>query len=216
MLGARELPLQELYTDTRGASDHVFGLCHMLGFRFVPRMRDLALRKLGRIERTLFTLDWLEQPALRRACQAGLNKGEARHALADAIYTNRQGRFTDRSLENQQNRASGLNLLIAAIAYWNTLYLGRAADHLRYSGVEIDEALLAHVSPLGWSHIGPTGDYLWEDASSHRDGGYRALHDARPICEQLLVNFSWRAARTTRRRGDRYMRRTPADSVRKR
>lgn len=89
MLGARELPLQELYTDTRGASDHVFGLCHMLGFRFVPRMRDLALRKLGRIERTLFTLDWLEQPALRRACQAGLNKGEARHALADAIYTNR-------------------------------------------------------------------------------------------------------------------------------
>ena len=67
---------------------------------------DLALRELGRIERTLFTLDWLEQPELRRACQAGLNKGEARHALADAIYTNRQGRFTDRTLENQQYRAS--------------------------------------------------------------------------------------------------------------
>lgn len=114
---------------------------------------------------------------LRRACQAGLNKGEARHALADAIYINRQGRFTDRSLENQQYRASGLNLLIAAIAYWNTLYLGRAADHLRYSGVEINEALLAHVSPLGWSHIELTGDYLCEDASSLGDGDYRALHD---------------------------------------
>ena len=246
LLGARELPLQELYTDTGGASDHVFGLCHLLGFRFVPRMRDLAdrrfgaiaansaykgieclfgqaikvgaieaewddlirmaasiregtvapsvilrklsayrrqnkldlaLRELGRIERTLFTLDWLEQPELRRACQAGLNKGEARHALADAIYTNRQGRFTDRTLENQQYRASGLNLLIAAIAYWNTLYLGRAADHIRYSGAEIDEALLAHVSPLGWSHIGLTGDYLWEDASFSDGGGYRALHD---------------------------------------
>lgn len=114
---------------------------------------------------------------LRRACQAGLNKGEARHALAGAIYTNRQGRFTDRTLENQQYRASGLNLLIAAIAYWNTLYLGRAADHLRYSGVEINGALLAHVSPLDWSHIGLTGDYLWEDAWSHGEGGYRALHD---------------------------------------
>ena len=246
LLGARELPLPELYTDTGGASDHVFGLCHLLGFRFVPRMRDLAdrrfgaiaansaykgieclfgqaikvgaieaewddlvrmaasiregtvapsvilrklsayrrqnkldlaLRELGRIERTLFTLDWLEQPELRRACQAGLNKGEARHALADAIYTNRQGRFTDRTLENQQYRASGLNMLIAAIAYWNTLYLGRAADHIRYSGAEIDEALLAHVSPLGWSHIGLTGDYLWEDASFSDGGGYRALHD---------------------------------------
>jgi TnpA family transposase len=138
---------------------------------------DLALRELGRIERTLFTLDWLEQPDLRRACQRGLNKGEARHALTDAIYTNRQGRFTDRTLENQQYRASGLNLLIAAIAYWNTVYLGRAADHLRHSGVQIDESLLAHVSPLGWSHIGLTGDYLWEDASLRSEGGYRPLHD---------------------------------------
>ncbi|MCP6280387.1 transposase, partial [Klebsiella pneumoniae] len=86
---------------------------------------DFALAELGRIERTLFTLDWLEQPELRRACQAGLNKGEARHTLAAAIYTNRQGRFTDRSLENQEFRASGLNLLIAAISYWNTVYLDR-------------------------------------------------------------------------------------------
>lgn len=39
---------------------------------------DLAVRELGRIERKLFTLDWLEQPDLRRACRAGLNKGEAR------------------------------------------------------------------------------------------------------------------------------------------
>lgn len=49
LLGARELPLHELYTDAGGASDHVFGLCHLLGFRFVPRMRDLADRRLGAI-----------------------------------------------------------------------------------------------------------------------------------------------------------------------
>jgi len=46
---------------------------------------DLALQELGRIERTLFMLDWLESPELRRRCQAGLNKGEQRHALAQAI-----------------------------------------------------------------------------------------------------------------------------------
>jgi TnpA family transposase len=27
----------EHYTDTAGAIDHVFGLCHLLGFRFAPR-----------------------------------------------------------------------------------------------------------------------------------------------------------------------------------
>ncbi len=39
---------------------------------------DLALQELGRIERTLFTLDWLESPELRRRCHAGLNKSEQR------------------------------------------------------------------------------------------------------------------------------------------
>lgn len=116
-----------------GFTDHVFALCHLLGFRFAPRIRDLAdrriyvpgkgntypslgtlvggtlnvalmatqwkevlrlatsikqgtvtaslilrklgaypcqnslalaLRELGRIERTLFTLEWLQSPEL--------------------------------------------------------------------------------------------------------------------------------------------------------
>ena len=40
------------YTDTGGASDHVFILCAMLGFRFCPRLRDLPDRKLATIEAT--------------------------------------------------------------------------------------------------------------------------------------------------------------------
>ena len=39
----------------------------------------VALRELGRIERTLFTLKWLRDPSLRRRVNDGLNKGEARH-----------------------------------------------------------------------------------------------------------------------------------------
>lgn len=246
VLGAGNLPLHEHYTDTGGATDHVFALCHLLGFRFAPRLRDIgdrklgsiaapstykgienlmgrtiktaaieadwddivrivasikdgtvapsvilrklaaykrqnrldfALAELGRIERTLFTLDWLEQPELRRACQAGLNKGEARHTLAAAIYTNRQGRFTDRSLENQEFRASGLNLLIAAISYWNTVYLDRAAKHLNAVGTTFDAALLAHLSPMGWAHISLTGDYLWEQARRLPAGEFHPLNE---------------------------------------
>jgi TnpA family transposase len=44
----------------------------------------VALRQLGRIERTLFILDWLQNVELRRRVNAGLNKGEARNALARA------------------------------------------------------------------------------------------------------------------------------------
>ena len=133
-----------------GATEHVFGLCHLFGFRFAPRFRDLsdrrryvvdrradhdaldgliggainlrkieenwdetlritasiragtvapsvlmrrlaayprqnalarALREIGCLERTLFILDWISDPALRRRSNAGLNKGEARNAL---------------------------------------------------------------------------------------------------------------------------------------
>lgn len=54
-----------------------------------PRQNSLALalRELGRIERTLFTIDWLEQPELRRRALVGLNKSEARNALAKAVFS---------------------------------------------------------------------------------------------------------------------------------
>src|SRR4029434_175159 len=41
-----DLRIEEHYTDTAGFTDHVFGLMHLLGFRFAPRIRDLADRRL--------------------------------------------------------------------------------------------------------------------------------------------------------------------------
>jgi len=60
---------------------------------------------------------------LRRRIHIGLNKGEARNALARAMFFNRLGELRDRTLENQQHRASGLNLVLAAIVLWNTGFL---------------------------------------------------------------------------------------------
>ena len=139
-----------------------------------PRQNSLALalREIGRIERTLFTLAWLQDPALRRRVTAGLNKGEARNALAKAVFFNRLGEVRDRSFENQQYRASGLNLVVAAITLWNTLYLERAVTLL---GKSVDTALLQHVSPLGWEHVGLTGDYLWHSDKRVAKGGFRML-----------------------------------------
>ena len=39
-------------------------------------------------------------------------------------------------------RVSGLNLVVAAIILWNTVYLERAVQALRDSGKNIDERLL--------------------------------------------------------------------------
>jgi TnpA family transposase len=224
-----DLVIEEHYTDTAGFTDQVFGLCHLLGFSFAPRIRDigerrlyplgerkrwpkleptfgeairlreiesqwdeilraassirlgtvtasllvrklaayprqnrlaLAMRELGRIERTLFLLNWMQDPTLQTRVQAGLNKGEARNALARAVFFNRLGELRDRSFEGQSTRASGLNLLVAAIILWNTRYLELAVEQVR-SKIDVPDEYLQYLSPLGWEHINLTGDYIW-------------------------------------------------------
>lgn len=243
-----DLRIEEHYTDTAGFTDHVFALMHLLGFRFAPRIRDLAdtklyvpnsdadyaglkpmlggtlnirqirthwdeilrlaasikqgtvtvslmlrklgsyprqnglavaLRELGRIERTLFVLDWLQSVELRRRVQVGLNKGESRNALARAVFFNRLGEIRDRSFEQQRYRASGLNLVTAAIVLWNTVYLGRVIKALEESGNPVDSALLQYLSPLGWEHINLTGDYIWQsNISKTGKGEFRPLRQS--------------------------------------
>ena len=49
-------------------------------------------------------------------------------------------------------------------------YLERAVQALTDGGQTIDEALLRHLSPLGWEHINLTGDY-WQRHDLPDPGG---------------------------------------------
>jgi len=55
--------------------------------------------------------------------------------------------------------------VIAAIVYWNSIYIADAVAHLRARENVVD-ALLAHTRPLTWEHIGFSGDFLWENAAA--------------------------------------------------
>lgn len=132
------------------------------------------MRELGRIERTLFMIEWYSSPTLRRRCQAGLNKGEAAHKLKRAVFFHERGEIRDRSFDSQAFRASGLNLVVSAIVHWNAVYLSRATAHLRQRGRNIPNELLKHVSPLSWEHINLTGIYSW-DTEQLMPEGFRPL-----------------------------------------
>jgi len=134
-----------------------------------------ALREIGRVQRTLFTVRWFGDPALRRLVTAELNKGEARNTLARAVAFHRLGRFRDRSYENQQTRAAALNLVTAAIILFNCRYLNRALAELRSQGEVIDEKLIPQLSPLSWEHINLTGDYIWSDSLPLDADGFMPL-----------------------------------------
>lgn len=147
-----------------------------------PRQNGLAvaLRELERIGRTLFTLEWLRSVDLRRRVQACLNKGEARNALARAVFFNRSGELRNRSFERQHDRASGVNLVVAAIILWNTVYLERAVLPVRAHGQPTDAVLLPHLAPRGWAHINLTGDYSWRRCDRVPPGGHRPLRTVPP------------------------------------
>jgi TnpA family transposase len=215
-----DLRIEEHYTDTAGFTDHVFALCHLLGFRFAPRIRDLAdkrlyvpgkerdhptlapliggklnlklvrtqweeilrlaasihgtvtasliirklasyprqnslhsaLREVGRIERSLFMLEWMKDPELRKRVQVGLNKGEAKNALARAVFFNRQGDLRDRSFENQRHR--------------------RLAGAWHCNRGRIARPPLTH--RMG-EHINLTGDYTWQSTGRVPKGKFRPL-----------------------------------------
>lgn len=148
-----------------------------------PRQNGLAvaLREFGKIERSLFMLDWYMDPALRRRVTVGLNKGEARNALARAVFFNRLGEIRNKSIDSQKQQASGLNLVTAAIILWNTVYIERAVNYLKANGEQINEELLQHLSPLGWEHIHLTGDYVWPDKNKFKEGEFRALRNTNNI-----------------------------------
>ena len=168
------------------------GMLRKLGAYRQQNRLYFALGEIGRIERTLFMLDWIEIPCLRMECQAGLSKGEARHSLAKAVFAHSPGRIYDRSHDAQQKRVMALNLVIAAIIYCNTTYMDRATGWLRRQGRLPEPKLLAHVSPLGWEHINLAGDYngcdsrmagIFEDLSIYKFCAYSTIKP--PLCVSL-------------------------------
>ena len=148
----------------------------------------MARRDLSRGDRsrTPFTLEGLQSTKLRRRVHVGLNNGEARNALARAVFFNRLGELRDRSFKNQRHCASGINLVVVTIVLWNTVYLERAVNALRAHGHPVNHDLLQHLSPLGRDHIGLTGDYTWKSYGSVE----RAIPAASPSDAGLAYDFS--------------------------
>ena len=94
------------------------------------------------------------------------------------------------TFENQFFRASGLNLLVAAIILWNTRYLEATYRELRRQGRRVNVDLLRHVAPLGWEHIGLTGDYVWSAEEQPRTGVLRRLRQGQSLLVACVLSMS--------------------------
>src|SRR3546814_14284581 len=84
-----------------------------------PRQNELALalRALGRIERTLFMIDWILDAGLQRQAQTALNKCEVHHALQRPISFHPRSDTRNRYGDGQHYHLPGIKLPPAPIIF---------------------------------------------------------------------------------------------------
>lgn len=235
-----DLNIERHFTDSNAYTDTAFGLFHLLGFKFQPRIRDIgsmqlfsikpiseydklqkllsrsirtkdiqnyyaeikqiaysiqtgtttatiiltrlgsyarknkvvqALSELGKIEKTIFLLDYAINEDLRRTITQMLNRGELINELARELFIGQHGKFMESDIEKQLQSASALNIIIDAISLWNTVYLQKAYDHYVKEQPGIKN-YMPYTSPIIWNHINLLGEYkidLSSKLSSLRD-----------------------------------------------
>lgn len=145
-----------------------------------PTTLARALQEVGRIIKTLFLLEYLDDETYRRRILLQLNRGEGRHALARVVFHGQRGEVRQRYREGQEDQLSALGLVVNSIVLWNTIYMDRALTELRAAGRVIEDADVSRLSPLGHEHLNVLGRYSFELAEGLQRGEWRPFRQSEP------------------------------------
>jgi len=136
-----------------------------------------AIGELGRIAKTLYLLDYIDDEAYRRRILTQINRGEGRHKVARALCYGRRGEIQKPYREGQEDQLNALGLVVNILVLWNTRYMDLALSHLRAQGETIRPEDVVRLSPLGYEHINLLGRYDFTLPESLRQGGMRPLRN---------------------------------------
>jgi TnpA family transposase len=121
-----------------------------------------ALWEFDNIIRSLYLLDYIDSPVLRRNVQRALNRGEAYHQLRRAIAYAHGGRYRVHSHHEQEIWNECSRLVGNAVVYYNALILSEALAELEARGELASAEVLKRVSPVAWQHINFYGRYQFD------------------------------------------------------
>ena len=140
-----------------------------------PTTLGRAVAELGRIVQTITMLGYVSDKANRRRVLVQLNRTEARHDLARAVFHGRRGDLYQAYRAGQEDQLGALGLVLNAIALFNTRYLDRAVRYVQDRGKAVDEHDLERLSPLVREHIELHGRYSFILPDAVRAGDLRPL-----------------------------------------
>ena len=112
-----------------------------------PTKLAQAVAEVGRIDKTIHSLTYVDDESKRRRTLTQLNRGEDRHKLARAVFHGKRGELRQRYREGQEDQLGALGLVVNVIVLWNTLYIDAAVQQLRTEGFPINAEDLARLSP---------------------------------------------------------------------
>jgi len=154
------------------------GIMRILQVGDRPTQLALALAEFGRIEKTLHTLNYIDDESRRRATLLQLNRGEGRHSLARDVFHGKRGELRQRYREGQEDQLSALGLVVNIIVLWNTIYIDAALTQLRQEGYLVKDEDVARLSPfIHDRHINLLGRYSFTVPDAVTRGELRPLRN---------------------------------------
>lgn len=137
-----------------------------------------AIIEVGRINKTLHLLNYIDDEDYRRRILNQLNRGEGRHSVARTICYGQRGEIRKRYREGQEDQLGALGLVTNAVVLWNTMYMQAALDYLQEQSMNIREEDEARLSPLVHGHFNVLGHYSFTLTEQIMKGQLRPLNQA--------------------------------------
>ncbi len=143
-----------------------------------------AIAEVGRVQRRFFCSPTSTTKRIAGAFLVQLNRGEARHRLARAVFHGQRGELRQRYREGQEDQLGAFGLVVNANILWNTRYMERALRQLQAYGLDVRPEDIERLSPLGFQHVNMLGRYSFDLPESLARGELRPLRDPNDPEEQ--------------------------------
>ena len=118
-----------------------------------------ALWEYDNIITSLYLLDYIDLPPLRRNIQLVLNRGENYHKLRRAVSFANFGKLRFKTEQEQQLWSESSRLVTGCMIYFNGSVLSNMLIHREINGDAQAAATLAQISPVAWPHINLHGRF---------------------------------------------------------
>lgn len=118
-----------------------------------------ALWEYDHIIRSLYLLDYIDSPPLRRHVQRAMNRSESYHQLRRAVSYANYGKLRVKTEYEQQLWEACSRLVTNCIIYYNATILSSLLSYKERTGDSQGAALLQQVSPVAWQPINLHGRY---------------------------------------------------------